>query len=62
VVGFTGRSGGGLLPLCDRCLCIPADRTARIQEMHLLLGHAICGVVESALMLDWSAVDGPTAE
>jgi D-sedoheptulose 7-phosphate isomerase len=50
VVGFTGRTGGGLLPLCDRCLRIPADRTARIQEMHLLLGHAICGAVESALM------------
>jgi len=49
VIGFTGRTGGSLKDKCDLCLCIPAERTARIQEMHLLIGHAICGIVETEL-------------
>jgi len=45
-IGFTGRSGGKLKPLCDLCLC--ADHTAsdRIQETHQLAYHMICDYVE----------------
>ncbi len=48
-VGFTGRSGGKMLDLCDFCLRVPADETPRIQESHILFGHIICAAVEAAL-------------
>ncbi len=46
VVGFTSASGGAMLSLCDICLAVPATDTARIQEMHILLGHILCAGVE----------------
>ncbi len=49
VIGFTGASGGDLLPLCDVCLRIPAPDTARVQEGHEVLGHAICALIETAM-------------
>jgi D-sedoheptulose 7-phosphate isomerase len=48
-VGFTGRSGTRLAHSVDHCLCVPADETARIQEGYMLVGHAICELVERAL-------------
>lgn len=47
-VGFTGRHGGRLADLCDICLKVPADVTARIQEAHILAGHIICQIVDDA--------------
>src|SRR5690606_17602675 len=38
-VGFSGRSGGKLPPLCDHALLVPSDTTARIQELHIMLGQ-----------------------
>lgn len=49
VIGMTGASGGTLKDLCDVCLRIPHKRTARIQEMHMLLGHLFCQAVEREL-------------
>jgi D-sedoheptulose 7-phosphate isomerase len=49
VVGFTGKSGGQLAPLCDHLLQIPSTDTPRIQECHMLLGHLVCELVEAAL-------------
>ncbi|MEL7222378.1 MAG: SIS domain-containing protein [Bacteroidota bacterium] len=49
VVGFTGRSGGLLAPLCDFIIRIPSKDTPRIQECHMLLGHLICELVEATL-------------
>jgi D-sedoheptulose 7-phosphate isomerase len=46
VIGLSGRTGGELMGLCDVCLCVPSDHTPRIQEIHLLIGHAICRLVE----------------
>jgi D-sedoheptulose 7-phosphate isomerase len=34
---------------CDLCLCVPSKSTARIQEMHITIGHAICELVEERL-------------
>ena len=48
-VGFTGGSGGGMAKLCDVCICVPSSVTARIQEIHLTIGHILCGLVEDAL-------------
>ena len=50
-VGLLGRDGGKLLPLSDVAIVVPSDVTARIQEAHILIGHAICGGVEQALGL-----------
>lgn len=46
-MGFTGQSGGKLAAACP-CLRVPSSRTERIQEGHILLGHILCGLVESA--------------
>ena len=48
---FTGRDGGDLPPLTDHCLIVPAESTARIQEMHILLGQMLCGAIEIKLGL-----------
>lgn len=48
-VGFTGRSGGDMVSLCDLCLRAPSDSTPLIQQIHITAGHIICGLVEEAL-------------
>ncbi|MFW6309529.1 MAG: D-sedoheptulose-7-phosphate isomerase [Prolixibacteraceae bacterium] len=48
-VGFTGNSGGKLKNYSDFLVGIPSENVARIQEMHLLIGHIICERVEYEL-------------
>jgi D-sedoheptulose 7-phosphate isomerase len=51
VVALTGRKGGKMpaeLAAGDIELRVPSDRTARIQEVHLLMIHGLCDVVEAA--------------
>lgn len=48
-VGFTGRTGGQMAPLCDYLIRLPSDDVARIQEGHECCAHLICGVVERLL-------------
>jgi D-sedoheptulose 7-phosphate isomerase len=43
---FTGGSGGQLPSIVDHAIIVPSCTTARIQEMHLLLGHTLCGWLE----------------
>ncbi|NOX75888.1 MAG: D-sedoheptulose 7-phosphate isomerase [Gammaproteobacteria bacterium] len=50
VIGMTGQSGGKLAALCDICLKVPADNTARIQEAHIMVGHILCALIERALV------------
>jgi D-sedoheptulose 7-phosphate isomerase len=45
-VGLLGRDGGRLKKLCQRSIVVPADNTARIQEMHALIGHILCDLIE----------------
>ena len=45
-IGLSGKSGGDMNKLCDVNLVIPAKDTARIQEMHILVGHIICHLIE----------------
>ena len=52
VVGLSGKSGGELRNLCDVSLVVPSEVTARIQEMHILIGHLLCELVETHLGLD----------
>ncbi len=47
--GFGGRDGGRMRGLADPLLVVPSDDTARIQEMHITLGHMLCGALETEL-------------
>jgi D-sedoheptulose 7-phosphate isomerase len=49
VVGLTGRTGGEMRRRCDLCLYAPSDSTPLIQQIHLIAGHIICGLVEERL-------------
>ena len=51
VIGLSGKSGGALDAKCDVSLVVPSDITARIQEMHIVIGHLICALVEEHLGL-----------
>lgn len=44
--GLAGRDGGKMAGLADPLVVVPDNVTARIQEMHILLGHALCDVLE----------------
>jgi D-sedoheptulose 7-phosphate isomerase len=48
-VGFTGETGGQLAEKCTYLLKIPTTDTPRIQEVHIMLGHIICELVEEKL-------------
>ena len=43
---LSGKKGGDLAGICDHLLVVPSDTTARIQEMHILLGQMLCGAIE----------------
>ena len=45
-IGFSGRGGGKFHDVCDINLIIPSEDTPRIQEMHILIGHTICHLIE----------------
>ena len=47
-IGFSGRDGGEMNALCDVNLVVPAEDTPRIQEMHIVIGHTICHLIEQA--------------
>jgi len=61
-IGLTGASGGLLRDLVDVLIAVPSEETPRIQECHILLGHALCDAVEQALTDPRGRVSGvPTA-
>jgi D-sedoheptulose 7-phosphate isomerase len=47
LLGMSGKSGGEMSSLCDLNLVVPSDVTARIQEMHILIGHTLCQLVDN---------------
>ena len=48
-VGLLGKNGGNAKALVDYVLVVPSYSTARIQEMHVLVGHCLCDRVEMLL-------------
>ena len=48
---FTGRDGGLMPTLADVALIAPGQSTRRIQEIHILIGHLLCGALETELGL-----------
>jgi D-sedoheptulose 7-phosphate isomerase len=49
VVAFTGNSGGSLSAQADRTIRSHSEDTQHIQEIHLAVGHTICGLIEDVL-------------
>lgn len=45
-IGLSGKGGGLMNKLCDYNLVVPSDDTARIQEMHILILHTLCQMVD----------------
>ncbi len=53
VVGLSGRGGGKMAQLLrdtDIHICVPHERTARIQEVHILTLHCLCDAVDALLL------------
>ena len=53
ILAFTGRDGGKIAAILkdnDILLNVPHPRTARIQENHIVLVHALCDCIDTVLM------------
>jgi len=53
VVALTGRNGGKMAEVlrpADIHICVPAQSTARIQEVHLLTLHCLCDAIDCLLL------------
>ena len=49
IISMTGATGGKMKELSDLLLNVPSTDTPRIQESHIMIGHIICELVESAI-------------
>lgn len=45
-IGMTAEGGGKMADVCDICLAVPSKVTARAQEIHILMGHILCELVD----------------
>ncbi|WP_053820517.1 D-sedoheptulose 7-phosphate isomerase [Candidatus Pseudothioglobus singularis] len=45
-IGFSGNGGGEMNNICDLNIVIPSEDTARIQEMHIIIGHTISHLID----------------
>ena len=45
-IGLSGSDGGDMNKICDVNIVVPASDTPRIQEMHILIGHTMCHLIE----------------
>jgi D-sedoheptulose 7-phosphate isomerase len=48
-IGLVGHGGGDMKDCVDICIVVPSDDTARIQEVHITIGHIICEIIEQDL-------------
>ena len=49
IIGLTGINDINMRNICDITINAPSNRTDRIQEMHIAIGHVICELVEKQL-------------
>ncbi len=49
VIGLTGANGKAFAEVCDACVIVPSTIAARIQEIHITVGHLICEAVDTLL-------------
>ena len=45
-IGFLGKDGGKLKEICNYSIIVPSTTTARIQEMHIMIGHIVCEYID----------------
>ena len=45
-IGLTAQGGGKMAEVCDICMAVPGPVTARAQEIHILIGHILCELVD----------------
>ena len=45
-IALTGKGGGELAGLADVAICVPSERTARVQEAHIAICHVLCEIVD----------------
>jgi D-sedoheptulose 7-phosphate isomerase len=50
-IGLTGGSGEPLTSACDLAIVVPSERTSRIQEAHITIGHLWCEMIDDSLSL-----------
>lgn len=48
-LGLIGKDGGAMKKMCDVALIAPSNDTPRIQEMHIMIGHILCQIIEEHL-------------
>ena len=46
-VGLSGKTGGKFNDNCDLNIVVPSNDTPRVQEMHILIGHTICQIIDT---------------
>jgi len=51
-IGLCGRDGGHFHNRCDLNIVVPADTSARVQEMHILIGHIMCQMIDDHCSVD----------
>ncbi len=51
VIGFSGNDGGQLKMFADQMLFVPSTETPLIQEAHIMVGHILCELIETAMFL-----------
>jgi D-sedoheptulose 7-phosphate isomerase len=50
-IGLLGKGGGKTRDAVDHAIVIPSNTTARVQEMHIMVGHILCDLIEEGLNL-----------
>ena len=50
-IGLLGKGGGRAASLAKHSIIVPSESTARVQEMHILIGHILCDLIEEGLHL-----------
>ena len=50
-IGLLGKGGGKCASVTNQSIIVPSQSTARIQEMHILIGHILCDLIEEGLNL-----------
>ena len=51
-ISLLGKGGGDIQKLCDLSIVVDSNSTARIQEVHITIGHIICDLIEKKLKLN----------
>ena len=55
-LGLSGGTGGKMAPLCDRLITVPSNSTPLIQEIHIAVGHLLCGLTDYYLFENVAAL------